>query len=428
MQRQGRRAGAPRARLARAQADPAALRLIERHSAAVLRTARRYAATPEDAEDAYQRGLEILLTKAPAIPDSELLPWLKTVVKHEAFALRRGRERAGLVLAEPAEPAEDQVVWGAPVSTHEHVERQEKLRLGAEAMKQLKPQEVRCLLLLAEGYSYKQIQQETGFSYTKVNRCLTEGRRRFLDRVAGIESGAECDRLAPLLSALADGEARDVTLLRPHLRGCLGCRATLRSYREAPARVAALLPPIAVVAGADAPALGLRGMEGILHWMHERSLGLAMRVQGLAEMASAPKVAAVAASTAAIAGGSVATVHKLPDPQPSRIEHRAKHDLTRAASRPAPAAVTRTVLTSSSRRRAARGTAAEPAPEPTVVRATAPASQDPEARAEFAPEASPAAEPAPRATVASAPAPDEVESPPRTRTSDSGGSGDEFGM
>ena len=33
-----------------------------------------------DAEDAYQRGLEILLTKAPAIPDRELLPWLKTVV------------------------------------------------------------------------------------------------------------------------------------------------------------------------------------------------------------------------------------------------------------------------------------------------------------------------------------------------------------
>jgi hypothetical protein len=39
-----------------------------------------------------------------------------------------------------------------------------------------------------------------------VNRCLTEGRRAFLERVAGIEGGIECERLAPLVSLLADGE------------------------------------------------------------------------------------------------------------------------------------------------------------------------------------------------------------------------------
>ena len=43
-------------------------------------TARRYSATPEDAEDAYQRGLEILLAKAPTADEAELVPWLKTVV------------------------------------------------------------------------------------------------------------------------------------------------------------------------------------------------------------------------------------------------------------------------------------------------------------------------------------------------------------
>jgi hypothetical protein len=35
---------------------------------------------PKDAEDAYQRGLEILLTKAPTTREEELVPWLKTVV------------------------------------------------------------------------------------------------------------------------------------------------------------------------------------------------------------------------------------------------------------------------------------------------------------------------------------------------------------
>jgi hypothetical protein len=45
--------------------EEVAVALATRHDAQVLATGRRYAATLEDAEDAYQRGLEILLTKAP---------------------------------------------------------------------------------------------------------------------------------------------------------------------------------------------------------------------------------------------------------------------------------------------------------------------------------------------------------------------------
>jgi DNA-directed RNA polymerase specialized sigma24 family protein len=67
-------------RPARGVIDDAALALLARHGAQILATARRYAATPEDAEDAYQRGLEILLTKAPTADEAELVPWLKTVV------------------------------------------------------------------------------------------------------------------------------------------------------------------------------------------------------------------------------------------------------------------------------------------------------------------------------------------------------------
>src|SRR5918995_1423616 len=77
----------------RREIDAAAPALVARHGAQILAPARRYAATPEDAEDAYQRGLEILLRKAPTTREDELVPWLKTVVKHEAFALRRQRDR-----------------------------------------------------------------------------------------------------------------------------------------------------------------------------------------------------------------------------------------------------------------------------------------------------------------------------------------------
>src|SRR5689334_2250 len=82
------------ARPSRAQIEPAALELLSRHSAGLLATARRYSQTPEDAEDAYQRGVEILLTKAPTTTETDLLPWLKTVVKHEAYAVARSTVRA----------------------------------------------------------------------------------------------------------------------------------------------------------------------------------------------------------------------------------------------------------------------------------------------------------------------------------------------
>ena len=61
-------------RFGRREIDEAAAALVARHGAQILATARRYAATPEYAEDAYQRGLEILLTKAPSASEDELVP------------------------------------------------------------------------------------------------------------------------------------------------------------------------------------------------------------------------------------------------------------------------------------------------------------------------------------------------------------------
>jgi DNA-directed RNA polymerase specialized sigma24 family protein len=132
-------------------ARAATLRLIERHGAQVMRTARRYSVTAEDAEDAYQRAVEIMLTKAPDIPDAELLPWLKTVVKHEAFAIRRQQSCSALGVdgsLDGAGGAEASIAARAPCPM-EQTERFERLRLGAEAMRHLKPQEIRAMTLLA---------------------------------------------------------------------------------------------------------------------------------------------------------------------------------------------------------------------------------------------------------------------------------------
>lgn len=225
----------------------AAVETYARNETALRRTARRYSLCEDDAEDALQRGLEILLSKAPAGDSRELIKWTQTVVKHEALAIRRERER---ILPSPVTVggagAED---WLAllPAGSDgpaERAERREAIARSREALQELKPQELRALTLLAEGYSYAEIGEITSWSHTKINRCLAEGRERFRNLISRSEDGSRCAELRPLLSAFCDGEVRadEVARLREHLRACAHCRATLRTYRAAPAAAAVLGP------------------------------------------------------------------------------------------------------------------------------------------------------------------------------------------
>jgi hypothetical protein len=266
------------------------------------------------------------------------------VVKHEAFAVRKSGTRAVPTDAAAAhEP--DERAW-----THERAERYEQLRMGAEAMATLKPQEIRCLLLKAEGLSYQEICEATGFSYTKVNRCLTEGRRAFLKRVAGIEAGAECERLAPLISKVADGEAtpEEMRVVRPHMKSCLACKATLREYRATPARLGALVPPVVALAGDDGGTSGF-----VARWLE--------RFAGMGDVAGA-KVATVAASAVVLAGGSAAGVQALHhDAPPVPASAFAKSDAS-ATPKPAPIASSPAVSTAPDPSTAAIQAVADPAP------------------------------------------------------------------
>lgn len=229
-----------------------AVETYARHEATLRRTARRYSLCVDDAEDALQRGLEILLRKAPSEDPRELIRWTQTVVKHEALAVRRDRER---ILSGPAASAAEagSEDWVAMIPSPadgpaERAERREVVARSREALRSLKPQELRALTLLAEGYSYAEIAEMTGFSKTKINRCLAEGRARFRSALLHSESGDRCDELTPLLSRLCDGEAdeREASEIRDHLRVCGHCRATLRAYRAAPPAAAALAPTLAL--------------------------------------------------------------------------------------------------------------------------------------------------------------------------------------
>ncbi|HET9040405.1 MAG TPA: sigma-70 family RNA polymerase sigma factor [Gemmatimonadales bacterium] len=233
--------------------DERAASVMAEHGRALLRTANHWSLCHDDALDAYQRALEIFLRRADhVLPDTEVA-WLKVVIKHEAMAIRRARsesvsgEEPDLdARPEPtARPLDDQVAGGERVSR------------SAEALRALKPDERRALMLKAQGYSYQEIGQHLGWTYTKVNRAITEGRRRFMKVFQAIESGEACEQYVTTIAALAAGTATsaDVIEIRPHLRHCSACRATVRRLHvPAGTRVKLLLPGFLL-----APVAGLPG-------------------------------------------------------------------------------------------------------------------------------------------------------------------------
>jgi RNA polymerase sigma factor (sigma-70 family) len=298
----------------------AAVETFARHEAALRRTAQRYSICADDADEALQRALEILLQKAPTEDTRDLVRWTQTVVKHEALAVRAERER---ILAGPAAATAeaDDEDWVAMLPAEadgpaERAERHEAIERSREALTTLKPQELRALTLLAEGYSYREISQITGYSATKVNRALAEGRERFRRFLVHREGGARCTELAPLISAFADDEAgeAEVATLREHLRSCPHCRATLRAYRAAPRAAAALAPVLPPLRGSladrlhDAYAAVATRVGGGSGTSDSALSGLAAAGGGRgAGMAALAKVLAICAGTVGGAAACVAT-------------------------------------------------------------------------------------------------------------------------
>jgi RNA polymerase sigma factor (sigma-70 family) len=327
-----------------ASAERAAVETYARNETSLRRTARRFSLCEDDADDAVQRALEIVLRRVPSADPRHLVKYMQTVVKHEALAVRAERER---ILASPLPPdAEDDWVSLLPAVSGdpaERAERREAVARSREALQALKPQELRALTLLAEGYSYAEIGEITSWSHTKINRCLAEGRERFRSLVSRSEDGRRCAEMRPLISAFCDNEAsvEQVAELREHLRACASCRATLRTYRAAPAAAAAL-----------APALPLH--RTLLERSHDALAHLAGRFGGgrggdaISQVAGgggaggfgAVAVAKVAAVCIGTAGGAAACVAAglVPSPLDLDSERARPAALERQVEAPAPEA------------------------------------------------------------------------------------------
>ncbi|MBS1675979.1 MAG: RNA polymerase sigma factor [Actinobacteria bacterium] len=156
----------------------------ERHDY-LLRIARRNAASGSDAEEALQEAFAYFI--AGYDPDSGAPPlaWITTTMKRRCWRLRDGAhlERravsgAGAPHQEPTETI-DGVSCGATPLADRVAECDEARR----NLRRLKPDQRTALGMVAAGCSYEEVGRLRGWSPTKVNRCLYEG-RRVLDRGA----------------------------------------------------------------------------------------------------------------------------------------------------------------------------------------------------------------------------------------------------
>jgi RNA polymerase sigma factor (sigma-70 family) len=154
-------------------------RLIGAHGSLLRRQAANHSYRSADAEDALQDAYALFIERyhgrLPA------LPYLMTTIKHSAWAIARRvdrrRERSVDAIA-AEEPCLDP--WERFASpgdgTEALAERHEDTEHWRAAMLSLKPDERRALLLLGAGLSYKEIGELNGWTWTKVNRCIAEGR------------------------------------------------------------------------------------------------------------------------------------------------------------------------------------------------------------------------------------------------------------
>lgn len=142
--------------------------LLAAHGARLHRIARRHAPTATDADDALQQAAEILLTRGPDIEPSHLLAWMTVVTRREALRMRR----RGPLWGDPT--AGDEPT--AELDPYTEVSRREAVSEAAARLARLKPDERTALALQAAGYSYAEIGAMKNWTYTKVNRCIAEGR------------------------------------------------------------------------------------------------------------------------------------------------------------------------------------------------------------------------------------------------------------
>ena len=163
-------------------AEALATRIYRERRSYLLRIAERNSLNPDDAEEALQEALIAFVRRFNPDGEAPALAWLTLTLKRECWQRCRGEHlerRAG----QEADDGEGKGICSRLAqlpdpgrSPQEAVELAELVSEVRGRLSRLKPNERRALSLLALGYSYKEIGEITGWTRTKINRCIAEGR------------------------------------------------------------------------------------------------------------------------------------------------------------------------------------------------------------------------------------------------------------
>jgi RNA polymerase sigma factor (sigma-70 family) len=148
-----------------------------------MRQARFHSRRPQDGEDALNDAcVQFLRFYEVRSDQDDPLPWMLLVVKRCAWAIaRRAKNRETPFQLTDTEWIAGELTIVAKeerIGPAQAAERSEETARLIALIERLKPDERTALILFGLGCSYAEIAELRGWTMTKVNRCIAEGRAR----------------------------------------------------------------------------------------------------------------------------------------------------------------------------------------------------------------------------------------------------------
>ncbi len=275
----------------------------------LIRYAARFTRSIEDAEDAYQRAMEIALMKAPVTDQDGFMAWLRTVIRRSAREIADARATETPLAGEELDLTVNRVANHQSPSPQSIVEWRERYHVVQDALTGLSDPQRVCLMLMSTGVSVEEIGSATGFSERKVERCIAEGRSRLRAWEVRVSNGIECERIAPLIERVTENLASrsERSTLSRHVRHCGHCRVAFHGRREQ-LRVMAALVPGALIAP-DVLQIHPPDPSFALSWWERMTGSATVRAgQTMQVMLDLPGIAASKAGAGAIAAVAAGTI------------------------------------------------------------------------------------------------------------------------
>ncbi len=275
----------------------------------LIRYAARFTRSIEDAEDAYQRSMEIALTRAPVIDAAGFSSWLHVVIKNEAMAIADARRRELPMTDRDLEASVTRDRATAPDGPDAVMEWRERYRAIHDAMCGLTHPQRTCLMLRSAGLSRPEIAAITGYSERKIHRSIIEARSRLHAWEIRMAAGAECERAGELIDMTMDDRAtrRERRALSRHLHHCHACRLRYRGRRDQVRSLGSMVP-VALVGG-EMLQRGTPDPSLVLAWWERVANSASVRTaQAMQVMTDLPGLASTKAGAGAIAAAAAGAI------------------------------------------------------------------------------------------------------------------------